>query len=173
MFLYEAMNKIKKESKELSEANAEEFVKDIEIMKRMGLWDGRDETYQAAKKKLNDIREITKDQNKSVDLNEEKSLTEDRYYYGEIDLVKNAINSNLKWIGKIHEALKEAFYGNNEDYTQEMIDVLGEVDVYFDGVEKKCDEILNKLSETFPCRIRRMTPEEKEEIQRRIKNGEM
>lgn len=40
--------------------DAEEFVKDVEIMKKTGIWDGRDETFQLARKKLNDIRNLTK-----------------------------------------------------------------------------------------------------------------
>ena len=140
-------------------------------MKKTGIWDGRDETYQAAKKKLDDIRELTKDWNKPVDLSERK-LTEDRYYYGEVERVKDSIKSQLMGIGHIREALREAYDENEEDYSQEMIDTLGEADSYFEGVEKECKKICDKLTKVFPSRIRQATPEEMAEIRRMMKNKE-
>lgn len=107
------------------------------------------------------------------DLQESKALNEERYYFGEIERVKDAIKSEVMGIGHIRKALAEAYDGNEEDYSQEMIKVIGEADAYFESVEKKCEEISDRLSKAFPNRIRKLTPKEEEEIRKRIKNGEM
>lgn len=113
-------------------------------------------------------------ENKSADtLGEDKALNEERYYYGEIERVRDTIKSELMGIGHIRKALQEAYDENEEDYTQEMIDILGEADAYFEGVENKCKEISEKLAKVFPNRIRKLTSEEEAEIKRRISNGEM
>ena len=129
---------------------------------------GDDEKLQKLGRKLglNDFKKYLKDNNLLKEANE-------RYYYGEIERVKDTIRSEVMGIGHIRKALQEAYDENQEDYSQEMIDVLGEADAYFEGVEKKCEEISKKLSEIFPNRIRTLTPEERKEIQRMKDNREI
>lgn len=107
------------------------------------------------------------------DLKEDKALNEERYYFGEIERVKDAIKSEVMGIGHIRKALAEAYDENEEDYNNQMIYVIGEADKYFESVEKKMGEISEQLSKVFPNRIRSLTPEEKAEIQRMKDNGEI
>ena len=46
-----------------SEVNAEEFVKDIDTMKKLDIWDGKDSTYEKSKQKLKDIQDVNKELN--------------------------------------------------------------------------------------------------------------
>ena len=124
---------------------------------------GDDEKLQKLGRKLglNDFKKYLKDNNLLKEANE-------RYYYGEIERVKDTIRSEVIGIGHIRKALQEAYDENQGDYSQEMIDIIGEADAYFEGVEKKCEEISNKLSKAFPNRIRQLTPEEKAEINKML-----
>lgn len=112
---------------------------------------------------LNDFKKYLKDNNLLKEAN-----AGERYYYGEIERVKDTIRSEVMGIGHIRKALQEAYDENQEDYSQEMVDIIGEADAYFEGVEKKCEEISNKLSKAFPNRIRQLTPEEKAEINKML-----
>lgn len=49
---------IKEESEKV---DAEEFVKDTELMKKHGIWDGKDETYPEARKRWEEIKELAKE----------------------------------------------------------------------------------------------------------------
>lgn len=49
---------------ESDKVDAEKFVKDIDRMKKLGLWDGKDNTYADAKKKLDKVDKVNKELNK-------------------------------------------------------------------------------------------------------------
>lgn len=49
---------------ESDKIDAEKFVKDTDRMKKLGLWDGKDNTYADAKKKLDKIDKVNKELNK-------------------------------------------------------------------------------------------------------------
>lgn len=49
---------------ESDKVDAEKFVKDTDRMKKLGLWDGKDDTYADAKKKLDKIDKVNKELNK-------------------------------------------------------------------------------------------------------------
>lgn len=44
----------------LEKVDAEQFVKEIDAMKSMGIWDGKDDTYSKAKQKYKDIQDVNK-----------------------------------------------------------------------------------------------------------------
>lgn len=61
--LEQQYNKLQGNKTVKEEANAEEFVKQIDKMKDYGIWDGKDDTYADAKKKLDDIEKVDKQLN--------------------------------------------------------------------------------------------------------------
>lgn len=57
----EQLCKTFKENLGKSGADAEEFVKDTDLMKRAGVWDGKDETYPEARKRWEEIKELARE----------------------------------------------------------------------------------------------------------------
>ena len=107
----------------------------------------------------------------------ENKLTEERYYYGEIEHVKDMIKNNImkNLIGTAN-FIKENITSENpetNEYTAEQIDSLDALNLYLETEYKNFEKVVNNLSKQFPSRIRVMTPEERAELQRMQQNGEI
>lgn len=104
------------------------------------------------------------------------NLKEERYYYGEIEHVKDMIKGIMKDLLDTTNFIKENITSENpetNEYTAEQIDSLDALNIYFETEYKNFEKTINNLTKAFPNRIRVMTPEEKAELQRMKQNGEI
>lgn len=121
--------------------------------------------------------EVSKLEEDKKEVECEKPLNEERYYYGEIEHVKDMIkNGIMKDLLDTTNFIKENITSENpetNEYTSEQIDSLDGLNIYLETEYKNFEKVVNNLTKLFPSRIRAMTPEEKAELQRMKQNGEI
>ena len=114
---------------------------------------------------------------KSLKESESTTLNEERYYYGEIENVKDMIKNNImKNLVDTANFIKENITSENpetNEYTAEQVDSLDALNLYLETEYKNFEKVIDNLTKAFPSRIRAMTPEEKAELQRMKQNGEI
>lgn len=99
-----------------------------------------------------------------------KTLNEERYYYGEIERIKDMIkNSVMKDLLNISNYIKENITSDNpavQDYTDKQINTIDTLNNNLEAEYNNFKETVDNLSTVFPTKIRLITPEEKEYIEK-------
>lgn len=129
-------------------------------------------------KVLGDLLETDKNIIYDIDeeLEESKKLNEERYYYGEVEQIKNLLKNVTNDLQAVINFIRENTTIENPEtnkYTAEQIDSLDQVSLYLENEYKNIQKTSDNLSKLFPNRIRVMTDEEKAEIDKMKASGEL
>lgn len=109
------------------------------------------------------------------DLEESKSLNEERYYYGEIENLKSKLQKIMGQISETMEYINKLTGNENGEYEydKEQFEILDHQTIVLQNIGNDVGKVYTDLEKAFKNRIRNLTPDEKQEIQRRINNGEI
>ena len=104
------------------------------------------------------------------------NLKEERYYYGEIEELKSNLKRVAEELRKYLsrcDLLQTSDFTEEYEYSQEQVDLLDQVSINLQNIANDVDDVKEKLDKGFPDRIRKLTPEEKAEIERMKERGEI
>ena len=101
-----------------------------------------------------------------------QKLKEERYYYGEIEDVKDKLNDITLTINELLKAINN-IQGSQNKYSDEQIKLLSSVIEQLQDTTFNFKNINDSLSHTFKNRIRTLTPEERDVINNMHKKGEL
>lgn len=101
------------------------------------------------------------------------NLKEERYYYGEMERVKDLINTAADYLKEAASVLQDNMADTDNAYSKEQFEVFKEVDINLANMFNDCEQVHNKIAKACPNRIRSLTPEEKAEIERMKERGEI
>lgn len=143
-----------------------------ELMEKMA----NSTTLNAYEKRLNTLEDYIYNYLKDkVELDESKQLNEERYYYGEVENVKDQIKSLCNNLVDINNFIKENIISdedsNENEYSDEQKETLNQLVLYFETEYKNFTKVINNLSKVFPSRIRTLTPEERDYINKNKKES--
>lgn len=106
------------------------------------------------------------------DFKESESLNEERYYYSEIVSIAHMIDNGGDQLRNAYNAIEEAkdrysdYSDNQKAFLDKAINALDDILTNLVGMH-------SDMIDTFPSRIRAMTPEEKEILNQMKQNGEI
>lgn len=103
-----------------------------------------------------------------------KSLKEERFYFGEIENLKDQLNGFYDSANKIQKYIQSCMENSYEnEYNKDQFEMLKQLEINIQNIGSDIKEVNDKLGKAFPNRIRSLTTDEKEMIKKMKNNGEI
>lgn len=110
---------------------------------------------------------------KLVENANKQKLKEERYYYGEIEDVKDKLDDIILAINAVSKSLDDNIHSSRNQYSDKQIELLSSVIKQLQDTTFNFKNINDNLTHTFENRIRTLTPEERDTINYMYKKGKL